>query len=492
MNVAIFNSHTLLASHYETELEIIYDHQEKGDHVVQLICESDLPACDINPFYHPEACERCISKRKNGYAALNKKPEIKRFFYLTEEDKLRIKQVPKAFVNVAELKKLKVDNYEIGYSVASSIISYFRDPNPTLDPKWVERYIIGCLGVYFSMINYLKENSTEIVYVFNGRLSHTKAVLQACKSVHVKCILHERGNSMPFYSLFENTSIHDLKNTQRLIIENWEKADPSERIERATQWFQTRIGGKMENWFSFLENQTFELPENWDVSKKNILICNSSEDEFASLNDEWKNHLYANQTDGILKIINDTKDIENIHIYLRIHPHLAKVDNHDLRILLAIKSPHLTIIPANSLISTYNLVSHASQVITFGSTIGMEATFMEKPSILAGKSFYHNLGGTYEPETHQELIELLRKDLQPKPKEIALMFAFFFGTFGVRFKHYSPEDFGMGKFKGNYIISENSLKYKIIKAVFENKVFPKFSEWLRIRKREKLIQRFLP
>jgi hypothetical protein len=28
MNIAIFNSHTLLASHYETELEIIYNHQE--------------------------------------------------------------------------------------------------------------------------------------------------------------------------------------------------------------------------------------------------------------------------------------------------------------------------------------------------------------------------------------------------------------------------------------------------------------------------------
>ena len=117
----------------------------------------------------------------------------------------------------------------------------------------------------------------------------------------------------------------------------------------------------MENWFSFLEKQTFELPENWDESKKNILICNSSEDEFASLNDEWKNHLYANQTDGIVQIINDTKDIENIHIYLRIHPHLAKVSNSDLTELLAIKSQHLTIIPANSLISTYHLVKHASQ-----------------------------------------------------------------------------------------------------------------------------------
>jgi hypothetical protein len=492
MNIAIFNSHTLLASHYETELEIIHDHQDKGDHVVQLICERDLPACDTNPFFHPEACERCISKRKNGYASLPKTPELKRFFHLTEADKLRIQQTPKVFANVTELKKLKVDDYEIGYSVASSIISHFRDPNPNLDPKWVELYIIGCLGVYFSMINYLKAHPTDIVYAFNGRLSHTKAVLQACKSLQVTCILHERGNSMSFYSLFENTSIHDLKNTQRLMSESWNNADPKERLAIATQWFNTRIGGKMENWFSFLEKQTFELPDSWDENKRNILICNSSEDEFASLNDEWKNPLYINQTDGILKIINDTKDIENIHIYLRIHPHLAKVDNGDLRILLAINSPHLTIIPAQSLISTYNLVNHASQVITFGSTIGMEATFLRKPSILAGKAFYYNLGGTYDPNSHEELIGLLKQDLAPKPIEIALMFAYFFGTFGTRFKHYTPEDFAKGKFKNKNITSDNNWKLKITKTVFESTLFPQFSEWLRIRKREKLTQRFLP
>ncbi len=492
MNIAIFNSHTLLASHYETELEIIHDHQEKGDHVVQLICERDLPACDINPFYQPEACERCISKRKNGFASLPKKPEIKRFFNLTGDDKIRIKETPKVFENISDLKKLKVDEYEIGYSVASSIISYYRDPNPTLDPKWVERYIIGCLGVYFSMINYLKANHTDVVYAFNGRLSHTKAVLQACRSMHVKCVLHERGNSMPFYSLFENTSIHDLKNTQRLIIETWENADPDERTARATQWFNTRIGGKMENWFSFLEKQIFELPKDWDESKKNILICNSSEDELASLNDEWENHLYANQTEGILRIINDTKNIKNIHVYLRIHPHLAKVENKDLRKLLSNQSPHLTIIPATSLISTYHLINQASQVVTFGSTVGIEATFMGKPSILAGKSFYINLGSSYDPSSHEELVELIKSDLEPKSKEKALMTAYFFGTFGIPFKHYQPEDFGLGKFKGKYIKADDGLRYKLIKTIYHNSKFPKLSEWLRLRLREKLTQRFLP
>ena len=308
----------------------------------------------------------------------------------------------------------------------------------------------------------------------------------------VNCELHERGNSLPFYSLFSNTSIHDLKNTQQLILETWEKADPIEREVTARRWFETRMGGKMENWYSFLEKQVFELPDDWNNTKNNVLICNSSEDEFASLGEEWKNPLYKNQTEGVFRIIRDALPLKNTHIYLRVHPHLAKVDNEELRSLLAFKSPNLTILPASSLISTYNLVRHASRVITFGSTIGMETTYMGKPSILAGKSFYHNMGGTYDPANHEELMELVSKDLEAKPQEIAMKFAYFFGTFGIRFQHYVPEDFDRGNFKGKYIKSDDGLKLKLIKAVFHNKKSPKLSEWLRIRKREKLTKRFLP
>ena len=230
MNIAIFNSHTLLASHYETELEIIIDHQEKGDNIVQLVCNKELPACDTNPYFHPEACERCVSKRKMGYKILKKNIEIKSFFHLTDSDKKRIAELPKAYKNIKELKNLTIDNFDIGFAVSSSIISILKDPDPKLEANLIERYLISSLGVYFSMINYLKNNKTDIVYVFNGRLAHTKAVLRACNLIGIKCLLHERGNSQNFYSIFENIGIHDADYIQRLIKEAWEKADSIERV----------------------------------------------------------------------------------------------------------------------------------------------------------------------------------------------------------------------------------------------------------------------
>jgi hypothetical protein len=492
MNVAIFTSHVLLASHYETELEIILDHQKEGDQITQLVCNKELPSCDNNPYHLQEACERCVSKRINGYKELGPGMTIKSFLQLTDDDKQKIAALRTNFDSIQDLQSLWVDNYDIGYSIASSLISISRNPNPTLEPMLIKRYIVSCAGVYFSMLNYLKANPTDVVYTFNGRFSHAKAVLRACNKLGVKCLLHERGNSVNYYSLFENTSIHDLRNTHNLIEKAWAEADPEERERVATEWYTTRIGGKMQNWFSFLADQVIELPENWDATKRNIVICNSSEDELASLGDDWKNTLYKNQLEGISRIIADGASLENTHFYLRIHPHLAKVTNEDVKQVANMQAPHLTVIPATSKLSTYHLVSQANTTVTFGSTIGMEATFLRKPSICAGKSFYFFMDGTYTPSTHAELMQMIATDLEPKPLEEALKFSYFFGTFGIKFKHYIPEDFDKGTIGGKTIEPNFGIKYKLIKSIYQSKLLPSLSERLSIWQRNKAIENFLP
>ena len=493
MNVVFLNSHTLLASHYETELELILNHQSAGDKIVQLFCNKELPACDTNPYFMPEACERCSSKRHEGYKFLSKEGlKTQSFFNLTNADKTIIKSIPKHFNSVEELQKLKYEEFDLGYAVASSIISISRDPNPELRKEFTERFIVASLGVYFSLINYLQKNQTDLVYVFNGRVSVSKAALSACKKLGVTCVLHERGNSIKHYSLFKNSSILDLNNTQKLIVEKWNEANKEEREIVASSWFNTRIGGKMENWYSFLADQVFQLPDDWNSEKENILICNSSEDEMASLGDEWRNPLYKSQSEGIIRILEDAKKFSNIHFYLRIHPNLVSVKNTDVELLLNLKGPNLTVIQPTSKISTYHLINACSKTITFGSTAGIEATYMGKPSILAGKSLYCNLGGNYLPNSHEELLDLLPISLEPKPKETALMFGYFFSTFGIPFKYYEAEDFGKGKFKGSYINPNMGIKYKLIQSIFHNKTFPNLSEKLRLRLREKAINKYLP
>lgn len=492
MKAVVFSSHVLLASHYETELEIMLNHQNEGDEIVQLVCDTDLPACDTNPYFQPEACARCRSKREMGLSLLPKSVISKRFYHLTDADKKKISESLRSFDSIQELKQYQVDGFDIGYAVASSLISYYRDPVPGLMKDEITRYLSGTLGVYYSFLNYLRENPTDRVYVFNGRLAHTKAVLRACQKLGIDCFLHERGNSFTHYSLFENTSIHDLKNTRRLIIEMWKNADPIEREEKAKQFFEARIKGNVTNWYAFNQDQQDQLPSNWDSKKKNIAIFNSSEDEVASISDEWKNPLYTSQLDGIKQIIRDAAGWDNVHIYLRVHPNLKNVQNADVEAIRKLSGQNFTVIPPESKLSTYFLVRHVDTVLTFGSTVGMEACYLGKPSVLAGSTFYRTLGGTYDPATHNELMDLLKQDLLPLDKEVALQYGYFFSSYGIPFKHYKPEDFAQGTFLAKKVEFTNTLRLQLSRLIFHNKKFAALSERLLFRYRERVLNQYRP
>ena len=491
MNVAFFSSHILLPSHYETELELITEHLERGDSVTQLVCEASLSACDTNPYFSPEACSRCIAKRKLGVDLLPGSVNTKHFLKLTAEDRKQIAAIETEFSSVAELQKLRVNNFDIGYAVASSIISMSRNPKPNLEKPLLKRYIQSALAVYFSTINYLNEQKLDVMYVFNGRFAHTKAVFRACQLLGVNCRLHERGNSLSFYSVFENTGVHDAKFFQEEIERDWQIADVTEREIIAHKWFQTRIGGTMENWYSFLKDQTFDLPDGWDETKTNILICNSSEDEIASLGKEWEHPIYSSQPNGISQIVKDCSSNPNLHFYLRIHPYLAKVDTDDVRELHALAFPNLTVIPATSKMSTYKLVEKTAFTITFGSTIGVEATYMGRASILLSNSFYDRMNVAYFPKSHNEAIALLNSRLDPKPLENALKFGYYSATFGIPFKHYAPEDFGRGKFKGVDLSLAKSPLRQLTNLIYHNSWFPKLSQKLSLRKRDLAMRKFI-
>jgi len=492
MKVAIFTSHLLLASHYETELEIILEHQNKGDQITQLVCNKELPSCDINPYHLFEACERCVSKRQKGINLLPKKIIQKSFLNLREEDKNKIAIIPTDFDNVKELQSLWVDNFDVGFAVASSLISITRNSNPPLEKLLLKRYILSSVGVYYSLINYIKEFKPDIIYVFNGRFAHTKAAFRACKKMGVPCRLHERGNSLNYYSVFENTGIHDSAFFQNQIEISWQQAKNQEKQVIAEKWFNTRIGGTMENWYSFLEDQILELPKGWDSNKKNVLICNSSEDEIASLGEEWEHPIYKTQPIGIRKIVEDCSSNPNLHFYLRIHPYLVNVDTEDVRELHSLSSPNLTVIPSKSRLSTYKLVEQCEITVTFGSTIGVEATYMRKPSILLSKSFYDRIDVAYIPDSHEDALNFLKLDLSPKPLENALKFGYYSATFGKRFRFYEPEDFGKGKFRGQRVEHSKGLKYLFINKFYKNNLFPKLSDRIWYWKRDRVLKQYLP
>jgi hypothetical protein len=478
MKVAFFNSHVLWPSHYETELEIIQDYIEKGHEVIQLYCESQLPVCDQNPFFVPSVCKTCRRVRKAGKRLISANFKSQKLPEPSSEQKKKVAQIPTCYNSIKELQSVKVENFDLGFSIVSSLISFTRNPRPQLSDfqSAIYAFITSAAGLYYAFCNWLQSNRPDVVFLFNGRLAHTRAIMRACQKEGVRFVIHERGANKDKYALFENNSPHDLTFVQSEIIRIWKEADPNIREEEGKRFYELTSNGQEIGWFSFTKDQKNVLPENWNEKQYNVVIFNSSEDEFASLSEEWQNHIYSSQIEGIREIIEDLLPEKDIHLYLRVHPNLKKIDNEEKRLLYTLHSSNLTLIKAESEISSYKLLKESSLVLTFGSTMGIEATYHNKPSILAGKSLYSQLGSTYNASSHNEVVELIKSRPKALDKTGALMYGFYTNTFGKDFRVYKAENLQKGSINGHYINRAKGLKEIYIDWFFKNRVLKFFSE----------------
>ena len=99
-------------------------------------------------------------------------------------------------------------------------------------------------------------------------------------------------------------------------------------------------------------------------------------------------------------------------------------------------------------------------VVSFGSSVGIEAVYWDRPSILLGPCFYQNLGGTYRPSSHVEAIGLIASNLEACEKTGALMYGHWFQTRGEKYSFYRAEGLFEGKFKGQQVYAGSHLVHQ--------------------------------
>jgi hypothetical protein len=440
MNILIFLPYGGVSPHhFSIGLEIIQEHLNKGNSVTILDCKAHLNACSFNVNKSKSTCIECISIYGQGMKLIEGNYRLLNYKYLKAEDKLFLKNLNFDFITVEDLKKTKIEDYDIGIGVLASIVSYHRNPNFDFQSYLpiIKKLFYASCEVYLSIKNHLITGNYDEVYLFNGRYSEFRAVFRAAQSLKINAKLYEYGSDLSKYAVFDNYLPHSIINTTKLINTVWEECkDHIYRKEKGEEFYKNNRKGIEKSYYSYIKDQdSLLLPKNFNNQKTNIVIYNSSEDEMTAIDEEWVNDLYVSQVEGIIKIIKSVEQFEqseNYHVYLRIHPNLKSLPGDDSYTLKNFKSNIFTFIPADSDISSYNLLDNADIILTFASTVGIEATFWDKPSILLGPSAYQNLGAAYTPKSHEEVIALLQnKNLSPLNKEGAVKYGFYMNTFGI-------------------------------------------------------------
>lgn len=426
----------------EIELEIMQEHIDAGDEIFVLVCHGELPSCWINPGHSKLQCMYCKSRLHNGYKLLSKNIHVLPLIDIHPDQQNKIDQFKVDADTNEDLKKIYVEDFDLGWALLSTKITNTRNPYPDLKDckEELNRWAKTSLMIYYSVKNHIQHHTYDLAYVYNGRSKDTRPILRVLQHAGQKLNTYNTGGVYHSYGIFPDTFIHDREKTEQQIIKLW-KSEPDEikKIKIASEFYENRFKGKFSVGPNFVQGMAGnQLPENFDPHKKNISIFISSEDENFAIGDYWNYEFYRDQLDGLNQLSKsmDLFPVDEYDFYLRVHPNLKSVSNPYSDLLKNYTHPRIKLIPADSAVNTYELIRYSDKVICFGSTVAAEATYLEKPSIECGKSFFMNLGSNYIPKNHQELLQLiLENKLPPKPKLGILMYSYWWLQYGQKPKY---------------------------------------------------------
>ena len=302
----------------------------------------------------------------------------------------------------------------------------------------------------------LQYHNPEILITFNGRFATSNAIALAAKDLNIKTIFHERGSNLERYELFEG-SVHSNELRKKLIKYYWDNEKNKKiKFKIAKKFFLSKRKGIKKDAYG-LSFKNLKKPPNIKVIKNQKIYTYFSSTSYewdalkTNTHNEWKNEYHA-----IKSLICETNKLKNkIKLVIRLHPYNNRLKNfEDLKkIKILANKNNILLFDEHSNINSYKLMKKSYAIITYGSTIGAEAIYMNKPSISMRKSYYQNKNTVYSALNRKELKKILSLNkLKEKNKDSILPYGYYMSIFGKEFKYYKPKNYFNGLFLGRTIL----------------------------------------
>ena len=393
----LWRKHTLVTLARAKEL------QDAGNQVAVTYCNATAGTCAVNYGGNPIACMICKNRVKKTAKALG------------------LDTIPLS-VNGSVDDRLP----EIPYSekralmegVQSGVISTFRTlPKESRSNSMIaaikRRYFRNASQLLKSMKAVVRELQPDRIEVFNGRHACSKFSIIAATSAGIPFTTFE-VTARQFPMICPGYTVHDRHRVQERILSHPADFEVAER-------YYLRNRQPRDNKYAKKHRTPF-VPPDTSGYRKRISVFLSSQDEFESLGKEWVSP-FLNYGPIVEKACRENPDIMFL---IRFHPNQADMAGDVLTPFNAVSTlPNARIFSPTDTVNSYALMEWSDTVVTFGSTITVEACWAGKAAIMLGPSFFDELDIAYTPKTLEEFGEVLRMDLKPKCPENAARFAHF-------------------------------------------------------------------
>ena len=420
--------------------ELIEHHILKNDRIKIVYCKgsSGLNKCIANYRGDRSKCYKC----KTGLTYIFKKYLSKNNIEFISYSNENISTKEFNFQNYEDLRKIDFNGINIGNAVHSCAITTFRDHRYNINKR--KKFIIESLKTSVKTLDILEKIKPNHVYSFNGRVSNYNSIIKYAESSKIEYSVFEISANKNNYVKLDNQPLHNVKSYSNQIENVWKRSKISlkEKEIQAENFFNLNSGRDKNADYQITIFSKDQATKNkkFDMLKKSekriISIFNASRNEFECV-EGWNENVFFDDDENLIdKICKYFKTNKDFLFVLRVHPNLKFLINTQNKNIKKLESnKNLIIIYPNEKISSYELMRLSETIITFGSTIGVEATYMGKKSISIGDSLYKELNCTYNPKSFIELInQIQNKNLKNKPKKSTFKYGFYILNNGYNFR----------------------------------------------------------
>ena len=293
------------------------------------------------------------------------------------------------FIDLKSLQKVKWGDTSIGMAISSYLISLTKDSNPNLNHF---QNLITNLGLtYFQIFQYLMglnlNSSSNEIWIYNGRPFHERTVVEFARKNDIKLKYFEIGGegfNQERWILHEE-SPHDRLKHQHSIRAHCQ-ANPL-NYPLIESWFKKHQSSSSK---AYAIKTNFDI--SYNMSPSTFVFFSSSDDEVAAISDAWQSS-WGNQLNCVAELIKYFESHPELSLIIRVHPNQGNKSKQDKLRWKSISSEasNVKIYNFDSKVNSYDLLSKAIGVFTFGSTIGVEAAYLRKPAALLAPARWDQL-----------------------------------------------------------------------------------------------------
>lgn len=330
---------------------------------------------------------------------------------------------------------------EVGYE---ETIVKTRDSRPCKihTKKLIEHYGLIYYLVYQKAFEFLKLHRPDWIFIFNGRFYREKAIWKAAQDLGIKVKFIERFSPAWEDRYFEfERPVHSIEYRCSIMRNYWAEFSSSKSESEAKniseKWFLDRSQGVSQ---TFTKEQNLNFKRNTEI-KTLVTFFHSSEDELFST--DLGSTTWNDQIEFLRKLQGELSDYSDLHLLIRVHPNLKHKSSREIMRWKEFQSesirPNVTFVMQDSSIKTYDILKESDFVVTFGSTIGVEASFFGKPSLLVSRAFHESLNVVIPVNGMSELLKILNSGVNQaeisKLFDNTVQYGLFHALGGISFRH---------------------------------------------------------